>query len=126
MGALLYLIYPWGFILQGLAIVHFIRRRPNTFWIWIILFGGGLGALVYLVMEAAPDVSLLRQSFKFFLHYLPMSMCQSFLWKPKNLRSHLRHGPSGRGKRFSLLRWAGVGAGADESAKSRTQTASAW
>ena len=66
MGALLYLIYPWGFILQGLAIVHFIRRRPNTFWIWIILFGGGLGALVYLVMEAAPDVSLLRQSFKFF------------------------------------------------------------
>src|SRR3989454_4992507 len=66
MGALLYLIYPWGFILQGLAIVHFIRRRPNTFWIWIILFGGGLGALVYLVMEAAPDVRLLRQSFKFF------------------------------------------------------------
>src|SRR2546426_5323307 len=66
MGALLYLIYPWGFILQGLAIVHFIRRRPNTFWIWIILFGGGLGALVYLVMEAAPDVSLLRQSFKVF------------------------------------------------------------
>ncbi len=30
MGFLSYLLYPWVIILQGLAIVHFIRRRPDT------------------------------------------------------------------------------------------------
>ena len=24
-----HLFYPWGFILQALAIIHFIRRRPE-------------------------------------------------------------------------------------------------
>ena len=66
MGSLLYLFYPWGLILQGLAIFHFIRRRPDGYWLWIIIFGGGLGALVYLVVEALPDLGLLRQSFKVF------------------------------------------------------------
>ena len=66
MGSLLYLFYPWGIILQGLAIVHFIRRRPDGYWLWIIILGGGLGALVYLVVEALPDLGLLRQSFKAF------------------------------------------------------------
>lgn len=61
-----YLFYPWGIILQGLAIVHFIRRRPDTYWLWIILIGGGLGALVYLAVEAVPDVGLLRGSFQVF------------------------------------------------------------
>jgi hypothetical protein len=66
MGALFYLFYPWGFILQGVAIVHFIRRRPDTYWLWIILFGGSLGALVYIVAEVLPDAGLLRQTFKGF------------------------------------------------------------
>jgi hypothetical protein len=66
MGSLLYLFFPWGLILQGVAIVHFIRRRPDSFWLWIILFGGGLGALVYIVVEVIPDAGLLRQSFKVF------------------------------------------------------------
>ncbi len=66
MGFLNYLLYPWGFLLQGLAIVHFIRRRPDTYWIFIILFLGPLGAIIYLLLEAAPDLGLLRQSFKFF------------------------------------------------------------
>jgi hypothetical protein len=66
MGSLLYFFYPWGIILQGLAIVHFIRRRPDGYWLWIIIFGGGLGAIVYLVVEALPDLGLLRQSFKAF------------------------------------------------------------
>jgi hypothetical protein len=60
------LIYPWGFLLQGLAIVHFIRRRPDTYWIYIILFLGPVGAVVYLVVEALPDIGLLGQSFKVF------------------------------------------------------------
>jgi hypothetical protein len=54
------LFYPWGFLLQGAAILHFVRRRPDTYWLWIILVGGGLGALVYIVAEAVPDVELLR------------------------------------------------------------------
>ena len=58
--------FSWGIILQALAIVHFIRRRPDTCWIFVILFGGALGAIIYLLIEAVPDLGLLRQSFKTF------------------------------------------------------------
>jgi hypothetical protein len=57
------LLFPWGVILQALAIVHFIRRRPDTIWLWVIIFLGPLGALVYILMEVVPDLGLLRQSF---------------------------------------------------------------
>jgi hypothetical protein len=53
------LFYPWGFVLQAIAILHFVRRRPDTYWIWIILIGGALGALVYIVAEVLPDLNLL-------------------------------------------------------------------
>jgi hypothetical protein len=66
MGIISHLFYPWGLILQVAAIVHFIRRRPDTYWIFIILFLGPLGALIYLCVEALPDVGLARQSFKVF------------------------------------------------------------
>ena len=66
MGILSHLFYPWGLLLQGLAIVHFIRRRPNMYWIYIILFLGAVGALIYLVVEALPDAGLVGQSFKVF------------------------------------------------------------
>jgi hypothetical protein len=54
------LFYPWGLILQAIAVVHFIRRRPDGYWLWVILVGGGLGAVVYMVAEMAPDAQLLR------------------------------------------------------------------
>ena len=54
------LFYPWGIILQAIAILHFARRRPEGYWIWIILLGGGIGALVYIVAEMVPDLGLLR------------------------------------------------------------------
>jgi hypothetical protein len=57
------LFYPWGIILQAIAILHFVRRRPDTYWLWIILIGGGLGALVYIVAEVLPDMNLLLGSF---------------------------------------------------------------
>jgi hypothetical protein len=57
---------PWSFLLIVLAVVHFIRRRPDTYWIFIILFLGPLGATIYLLVEALPDLGLLRQSFKVF------------------------------------------------------------
>ena len=66
MGLLSHLLYPWGLLLQGFAIVHFIRRRPEMYWIFIILFLGPLGALVYIFVEVLPDLGLLRQSFKVF------------------------------------------------------------
>jgi hypothetical protein len=66
MGIISHLFYPWGIILQVVAIVHFIRRRPDTYWIFIILFLGPLGALIYLFAEAVPDIGLARQSFKVF------------------------------------------------------------
>ncbi|HWR15604.1 MAG TPA: tetratricopeptide repeat protein [Terriglobales bacterium] len=66
MGIFYSIFYPYGIILQAIAIVHFIRRRPDGYWLWIVLFGGGLGALVYIVVEVIPDAGLLRDSFKFF------------------------------------------------------------
>jgi len=57
-------IFRWGVILQVVAIVHFVQRRPETFWLWIILMGGGLGALVYIAAEVLPDLGLLRHSFE--------------------------------------------------------------
>ena len=66
MGLLSHLLFPWGLLLQGFAIVHFIRRRPDMFWIFIILFLGPLGALVYIFVQVLPDIGLLRQSFKVF------------------------------------------------------------
>lgn len=52
----LFYLFPFGLILQAAAIVHFIRRRPDGWWLWIILFGGGLGAVVYLLVEGIPDL----------------------------------------------------------------------
>src|ERR1700730_6852849 len=56
MGFLSYLLYPWGIILQGLAIVHFIRRRPENYWIFVILFLVPLPPIIYLAAEALPDI----------------------------------------------------------------------
>src|SRR4051812_41727475 len=58
--------FGYGVILQVFAVVHWLRRRPDTFWLWIILIGGGLGALVYLVAEALPDLYLVAPMFKIF------------------------------------------------------------
>lgn len=66
MGLLTSFFYPWGLLLQGLAIIHFIRRRPDTYWLYIILFLGPVGAAVYFVVEVIPDASLLRGSLKVF------------------------------------------------------------
>lgn len=57
------LFYPGGIVLQVFALVHAVRRRPETYWYWIILMGGGLGALVYIVVEMLPDLSMLGNAF---------------------------------------------------------------
>ena len=60
------LYYPYGIVLQALAIMHFVRRRPDTYWLWIILMGGGLGALVYMLVEVVPDARLLHGAYQVF------------------------------------------------------------
>ena len=63
MGFLSYFFYPWSLVLQVVAIIHFIRRRPEMYWLFIIIFLGPLGALIYLIVVALPDFrSLLRHS----------------------------------------------------------------
>jgi hypothetical protein len=59
-------LFPWNFILQGIAIVHFIRRRPETYWLYVILIGGSLGAIIYIFVEVLPDLGLLRGTLKVF------------------------------------------------------------
>lgn len=63
MFGLSYLFYPWGFIVQIVALVHFFRRRPEGYWLWIIFFGGALGAAVYIIAEVIPDAPLLKGAF---------------------------------------------------------------
>ncbi len=57
------LFYPWGFILQILALVHFFRRRPDGYWFYVILFFGAAGSVIYFLIEVVPDLGLLRASF---------------------------------------------------------------
>ena len=60
--------YSFGLPLMIVALVHFVRRRPDWYWLWIIMMGGGLGALVYICVEVLPDLGLLRQQFRIFSH----------------------------------------------------------
>src|ERR1700690_1098926 len=62
---LLYAFSWWGILVRIVALVHFIRRRPDFFWIWVILIHP-IGALVYIVVEVIPDAGLLRGSFQVF------------------------------------------------------------
>lgn len=56
----------YGLILQAIALTHFVRRRPDTFWIWVILIGGGIGATIYILIEVIPDAGLLRGAVQVF------------------------------------------------------------
>lgn len=60
--------YSYGLILMAMALTHFARRRPDNYWLWVILMGGGIGALAYLLIEAAPDLVQVRQVFRIASH----------------------------------------------------------
>jgi hypothetical protein len=61
MGFLSHLFYPWGFVVQIAALVHFFwRRRANFVWLWIIFIGGFVGAAAYFVVEVLAEADLLR------------------------------------------------------------------
>jgi len=54
---------PWGIALQALAVIHFLRRRPDNIWLFVIIFLGPVGAIVYIAMEVVPDLGLLSHVF---------------------------------------------------------------
>jgi hypothetical protein len=49
--------FSWGVALQVICAIHFFRRRPDTFWIFVIFFFGVLGAAVYFALEIVPDLA---------------------------------------------------------------------
>ena len=55
-----------GVILQAIAIMHFVRRRPDTYWLWIIIFGSGLGAFIYICAEVLPEAGMLARTLQVF------------------------------------------------------------
>ncbi|HYS53737.1 MAG TPA: tetratricopeptide repeat protein [Thermoanaerobaculia bacterium] len=71
--------FGYGFILQVIALVHFIRRRPENYWLWIIIFFGGLGAAVYIAMEVVPDLGLMQHSMKGFSRRKRIRMLQAMI-----------------------------------------------
>ena len=63
MGFLSHLFYPWGFVVQIVALVHFFWRRRSSFiWLWIIFIGGFVGAAAYLIVEVLSEADLLRMA----------------------------------------------------------------
>jgi hypothetical protein len=56
-------VFGLGFVLQVLAIVVWARRGGDRIWIWIIIFGGVVGAAAYFLVEGLPDLSTLADSF---------------------------------------------------------------
>src|SRR5438046_5563665 len=60
------LFYPYGFILQAVAILHFVRRRPDSYFLFISFTGASLVAFVYIVVQVVPDAGLLGGAFQVF------------------------------------------------------------
>lgn len=60
------LFYPYGIFLQAIALLHFARRRPDNFWLLVIIIGGGIGSLVYIFVEVLPDARLLHGAYQVF------------------------------------------------------------
>src|SRR6266576_952155 len=106
MSELRHLFPSWGFLLQILAILHFLRRRPESYWFFIIFFGGFLGASVYILVEILPDLGLLRVTMQGFGRRSRIQKVEpDILDNPSPTR--LRHAaiPSTRFIRARCVRW---------------------
>ena len=44
-------LFRYGFFFQVAAVIHWSRKRGDTFWLWIIIIGGIIGALAYFLIE---------------------------------------------------------------------------
>src|SRR3954451_9426114 len=53
-----------GVVLMLFALVHFVKYRSgNYIWLYVIIFLGPLGAIVYLVVEVLPELRGTHYSF---------------------------------------------------------------
>lgn len=64
MGLLAEIISFGGIALEICAIVHYFRRRPEMFWIYVIFFLGPLGAAIYLGVVALPEMGIFQASLR--------------------------------------------------------------
>lgn len=62
MGDFLVHFLSWGVALQVMCLIHFFKRRPESFWLFVIFIGGALGSAIYIVMEVLPDLTQLKAS----------------------------------------------------------------
>ena len=57
-------MFAYGFLLQIAAVIHWSRKRPDTFWLWIIIIGGFIGAFAYFLIEGMPDFASIGRKLK--------------------------------------------------------------
>ena len=46
----------FGIALMAMALIHYVRRQPSFYWLYLIIFLGPLGALIYLAIEWLPEL----------------------------------------------------------------------
>src|SRR4029077_8734420 len=57
-------LFGYGFFFQVAAVIHWSRKRPEAFWLWIIIIGGIIGALAYFLIEGLSDFRNVRRTLK--------------------------------------------------------------
>jgi hypothetical protein len=57
-------LFGYGFLFQVAAVIHWARKRPEAFWLWIIIIGGIIGALAYFLIEGLPDLGNLQRTMR--------------------------------------------------------------
>jgi hypothetical protein len=57
-------LFGYGFLFQVAAVIHWSRKRPEAFWLWIIIIGGTVGALAYFLIEGLPDFRNLQRTLR--------------------------------------------------------------
>jgi hypothetical protein len=56
--------FGYGFLFQVAALIHWARKRPEAFWLFIIIIGGIIGALAYFLIEGLPDFRNLQRTMR--------------------------------------------------------------
>lgn len=112
--------FSWGIfgvVLMVMALIHFVRRQPSFYWLYLIIFLGPLGALIYLAIEALPEL-FDPGAFRFFERGR----------RVREVEANIRQNPSaGNYEELGLLRldkgdWAGARACFDKALALRTDS----
>jgi hypothetical protein len=56
---MIYRYFSWGIfgiVLMVMALIHYARRQPSGYWLFLIIFMGPLGAMIYLAVEWLPEL----------------------------------------------------------------------